>query len=84
MVFTLIYAPDKNVMLSIELAQGNKLKFEFMKTITIIVIWAISFAFSALFANSLNIVFWLSFVSFCICSLYMAKNKERMLRDLEE
>ena len=71
-------------MLSIELAQGNELKFEFMKTITIVAIWAISFAITALFANSLNIVFWLSFIVFCICSLYMAKNKKRMLRDLEE
>jgi len=70
-------------MLSIKLAQGNELKFEFMKTITIISIWAISFALSALFVNGLNIVFWLSFIVFCICSLYMAKNKERMLRDLE-
>ena len=71
-------------MLSIELAQGNELKFEFMKTKTIIAIWAISFALSALFANSLNIVFWLSFTAFCICSLYMAKNKKRMLRDIEQ
>ena len=55
-----------------------------MKTMTIISIWAISFALSALFVNGLNIVFWLSFIVFCICSLYMANNKEKMLRDLEE
>ena len=55
-----------------------------MKTITIVAIWAISFALSALFANSLNIVFWLSFIVFCICSIYMAKNKKRMLRDIEQ
>ena len=54
-----------------------------MKTITIIAIWAISFAITALFANSLNIVFWLSFVAFCICSLHISKNKKRMLRDLK-
>ena len=54
-----------------------------MKTITIIAIWAISFAITALFANSLNIVFWLSFTAFCICSLYISKNKEKMLRDLK-
>ena len=71
-------------MLSIELAQGNELKFEFMKTITIIAIWAISFATTALFANSLNMVFWLSFIVFCICSLYISKNKKRMLRDIEQ
>ena len=55
-----------------------------MKTRTIIAVWAISFALSALFVNGLNIVFWLSFAVFCACSLYMANNKERMLRDLEE
>lgn len=53
-----------------------------MKAEVIIAIWVISFALSALFVESLNCVFWLSFAVFSITSVYLEKNSDRIEREL--
>ena len=53
-----------------------------MKRTPLLVIWSLSFAITALFANSMNIVFWLALTAFCITSLHIEKHSER--REKEE
>lgn len=41
---------------------------------SIILTWLISFVFMVLFANTLCIMFWISFMSFSLASIYVIKN----------
>lgn len=52
-----------------------------MKRTPLLAIWTISFAMVILFANRLNIVFWLSFTVFALCSIYMEKHQKRLKRE---
>lgn len=58
--------------------ENNKLK---MKRTPLLAIWAISFALTILIANEMNIVFWLSFAVFALCSIYMEKHQKRLKRE---
>lgn len=49
-----------------------------MKRTPLLAIWAISFALTILLANEMNIVFWLSFTVFALCSIYMEKHQKRL------
>lgn len=55
-----------------------------MKATPLFFIWAISFALMALFANSMNIMFWLSLIAFASCSVYMTKHRKRLEKELLE
>lgn len=52
-----------------------------MKRTPLLTIWAISLAMTILFANKFNVVFWLSFVAFALCSIYIEKNSKRLERE---
>ena len=52
-----------------------------MKLTPLLAIWAISFALTILLANEMNIVFWLSFAVFALCSIYMQKHQKRLKRE---
>lgn len=52
-----------------------------MKRTPLLAIWAISFALTILLANEMNIVFWLSFTVFALCSIYMEKHQKRLKRE---
>lgn len=58
--------------------ENNKLK---MRRTPLLAIWAISFALTILLANEMNIVFWLSFTVFALCSIYMEKHSKRLKRE---
>lgn len=47
----------------------------------ILTIWVLSFALCALAANEMGVVFWLSFVTFVLCSLYIERNKKRLEKE---
>ena len=49
-----------------------------MKRTPILTIWALSFFVMVLFANSFNGIFWLSFIVFCACSVYIEKHSKRL------
>lgn len=52
-----------------------------MKRTPLLSIWAISFLIMVLFANSLNVVFWLSFTAFAACSVYIEKHSKRLEKE---
>ena len=52
-----------------------------MKRTPLLTIWAISLAMTILFANELNVIFWLSFVAFALCQVYIEKNKKILERE---
>lgn len=52
-----------------------------MKRTPLLAIWAISFTLTVLLANEMNIVFWLSFAVFALCSIYMEKHQKRLKRE---
>ena len=52
-----------------------------MKKEPITVIWVVSFIIAALFVESLNIIFALSFIVFAICSIYIAKHSDILLEE---
>lgn len=52
-----------------------------MKRAPTLTIWIISFVAMVLFAESLNIVFWLSFAVFAIMSLYIEKHSKRLEKE---
>ena len=52
-----------------------------MKRTPILTIWVLSFAMMILFANIMNIVFWLSFVAFASTSVYIEKHSKRIEKD---
>lgn len=52
-----------------------------MKRTPLLTLWALSFATTALFANAMNIIFWLSLIVFCICSVYIEKNSKRLKKE---
>jgi hypothetical protein len=54
-----------------------------MKVFPLAFIWCISIIMSSITIDSLSYLFWLSFTSFVICSLYMEINKERLLREID-
>ena len=49
-----------------------------MKRTPLLAIWAMSFTLTILLANEMNIVFWLSFTVFALCSIYMEKHQKRL------
>lgn len=52
-----------------------------MKRTPILTIWSISLTLVILFANTLNAIFWLSFVAFCITSIYIEKHSKRLEKE---
>lgn len=42
----------------------------------ILTIWVLSFALCALAANDMGVVFWLSFVTFGVSSVYIERNQK--------
>lgn len=52
-----------------------------MKRTPLLAIWVISFAMTILFANELNVVFWLSFAAFALCQICIEKNRKRLKRE---
>ena len=52
-----------------------------MKRTPLLTIWAISLAMTILFANELNVIFWLSFVTFALCQVCIEKNQKRLERE---
>ena len=55
-----------------------------MKRTPLFSIWVISFALTILLANEMNIVFWLSFAVFALCSIYMEKHQKRLKRESDK
>lgn len=54
-----------------------------MKRTPTISIWIISFIVMIIFCETLNFVFWLSFIVFAIISVYIEKHSERLEREEE-
>lgn len=54
-----------------------------MKRTPTLAIWAISFIIVIMFAESLNVIFWLSFAVFAIMSIYIEKHSKRLEREEE-
>lgn len=52
-----------------------------MKRTPLLAIWTISFALIILLANEMDIVFWLSFAVFALCSIHGKAPKEAKERD---
>ena len=52
-----------------------------MKKTPLLTLWILSFAATVLFANAMNIIFWLSLIVFCICSVYIEKNSKRLEKE---
>ena len=63
------------------LIHNNNQIINLMKRTPLLGIWAISFALTVLLANEMNIVFWLSFAVFALCSIYMEKHQKRLKRE---
>ena len=49
-----------------------------MKRTPTLTIWIISFIVMVIFAESFNVIFWLSFTVFVIMSLYIEKHSKRL------
>lgn len=54
-----------------------------MKRTPVLSIWSISFIITVVFAESLNVVFWMSFAVFAMMSIYIEKNKNRLENESE-
>ena len=63
------------------LIHDNNQIINLMKRTPLFAIWAISFALTVLLANEMNIVFWLSFTVFALCSIYLEKHQKRLKRE---
>lgn len=49
-----------------------------MKRTPTLTIWILSFIIMVIFAESLNVIFWISFTAFAIMSIYIEKNSNRL------
>lgn len=54
-----------------------------MKRTPTLTIWIISFIVMAIFAESLNAIFWMSFTVFAIMSIYIEKHSGRLENEEE-
>lgn len=54
-----------------------------MKRTPAISIWIISFTAMILFCETLNSIFWLSFITFAIMSVYIEKHSKRIENEEE-
>lgn len=52
-----------------------------MKRTPTLTIWMISFIMVLMFAESLNVIFWLSFTVFAIMSIYIEKHSKRLEKE---
>ena len=66
------------------LIHNNNQIINLMKRTPLLAIWVISFALTILLANEMNIVFWLSFAVFALCSIYMEKHQKRLKRESDK
>lgn len=55
-----------------------------MRRTPLLAIWSMSFTLTILLANEMNIVFWLSFTVFALCSIYMEKHQKRLKRESDK
>lgn len=52
-----------------------------MKRTPTLTIWMISFIMVLIFAESLNVIFWLSFTVFAIMSIYIEKHSKHLEKE---
>lgn len=55
-----------------------------MKRTPTLTIWILSFIVMVIFCETMNFVFWMSFTSFAIMSIYIEKHSERLMREEDE
>lgn len=52
-----------------------------MKRTPTLTIWVLSMMVAAIFAESLNVIFWMSFAVFAIMSKYIEKHSDRLEKE---
>lgn len=55
-----------------------------MRRTPTLTIWILSFVVMVVFCETMNCVFWMSFTSFAIMSIYIEKHSKRLIREEDE